>query len=417
MTSALDELDQRARFGMRPGLDTIRGMLVLLGNPERGLRVVHVGGSNGKGSVCVMIASALEEAGHKTGLYTSPHLVRFHERIQVDGKEMSEAELERAWARLRPALDAFPEATYFECATALAFQHFADARVDVVVLEVGLGGRLDATNVIDAPLVTAVTNISLEHTEILGDTEAAIAREKGGIVKPRVPLVTGARGAALDVLREIAREKLAPLRVMGDDFVAIPSAPGAFETDGLREYGEVRIALEGAHQVENAAISLAALDVIDARGLAVPADAALRGLARARWPGRLQRIPGAPTILLDGAHNPAGMRALAAHLATLPKKPVVVFGALKDKDWRAMVETLAPVVSDAIVTRVPLAARALEPDEAARQFSMNGVFGIVVDEPGHALRSAEGIAGPDGLVLVTGSLYLVGDIISRLPSS
>src|SRR5438067_6952418 len=143
---ALDELDRRARFGMRPGLDTIRGMLAAIGNPERGLRVVHVGGTNGKGSACAMISAALQEAGHKTGLYTSPHLVRFHERIQVDGKEITDAELERAWERIKPALDAFPEATYFECATALALRHFAASRCDVVVLEGGLGGRLEATN-------------------------------------------------------------------------------------------------------------------------------------------------------------------------------------------------------------------------------------------------------------------------------
>jgi dihydrofolate synthase/folylpolyglutamate synthase len=317
-------------------------------------------------------------------------------------------------ARIRPALDAFPEATYFEVATALAFQRFADAGVEVAVVETGLGGRLDATNALERPAATVITNVALDHTEVLGPTEEAIAAEKGGIVKPGVPLVTGATGGALGVLRAIAAERGAPLHALGDDFVAAPLAQDAagqtLEVHGLRDYGEVRIPFAGAHQVENAALALAALDALDAAGVRVPVEAARRGLARARWPGRLQRVEGSPALLLDGAHNPAGAVALAEHLRATGLKPVLLFGALADKDWQTMVEVLAPCVRDAVCTRPP-SPRALDPGEAARAFSRAGVIGTVIEEPARALAAAERMAGDDGLVLVTGSLYLVGAVL------
>ncbi|HVM44580.1 MAG TPA: folylpolyglutamate synthase/dihydrofolate synthase family protein [Candidatus Thermoplasmatota archaeon] len=409
---ALALLDARARFGQRMGLETMRGMLAALDDFHQELRVVHVGGTNGKGSVCAMVASALAASGRRTGLYVSPHLVRFHERIQLDGVEITGAQLARAAQRCLPALEAFPEATYFEVATLLALRHFADEGAEVVVLEVGLGGRLDATNVLERPLATAITNISLEHTDVLGKTEEAIARVKAGILRPGVPCVTGATGEALAVIRARAAELGAPLLVMGDDFVPATGEPDAdgqlLDVLGARDHVALRIPLAGAHQAENAAVAVALLDL-----LRVPELAIRQGLARARWPGRLQVVEGSPRILLDGAHNPAGAQALAAHLKARGLRVVLVFGALADKDWPAMVAELAPHVRDAIVTRVP-SARAADPQDIARVFSMGGIFGMVVDEPGHALRTAEGIAGPDGTVLVTGSLYLVGDILARL---
>ena len=409
---ALALIEARARFGQRMGLDTIRGMLAALGGFHEELPVVHVAGTNGKGSACAMVASALHASGKRVGLYTSPHLVRFHERLQVDGAEIAGDDLARAVERCLPAIEKFPEATYFEVATLVALRHFVDARVDVAVLEVGLGGRLDATNVFERPLATAITNISLEHTDVLGKTEADIAREKAGILRRGVLCVTGARGEALAAIRARAAEVGAPLAVMGDEFVPVPGAADergqAFDVLGARDHVGLRIPFEGAHQVENAALAVALLDA-----LRVPELAIREGLARARWPGRLQRIPGRPEILLDGAHNPAGAQALAEHLKARGVRPVLVFGALADKDWPAMVAALAPCARDAIVTRVP-SPRAADPQEVARAFSMSGIFGMVVEEPGHALRTAEGVAGPDGVVLVTGSLYLVGDVLQRL---
>lgn len=411
-TDALALIEDRARFGQRMGLETMRGMLAALGDFHKTLSVVHVAGTNGKGSVCAMLASALLRSGKCVGLYTSPHLVRFHERIQVDGVEIAGPSLARAVEQCLPALEKFPEATYFEAATLVALRHFVNERVDVVVLEVGLGGRLDATNVFEKPLATVITNISLEHTDVLGKTEDAIAREKAGILRHDVPCVTGATGEALQAIKEVAAEIDAPLLVMGHEFVPMPDHADedgqSFDVLGDRDHADLRIPFLGAHQVENAAVAVATLDALH-----VPELAIREGLAHARWPGRLQRIPGKPTILLDGAHNPAGAQALADHLKARGIRPVLVFGALADKDWSAMVQTLAPHARDAIVTRVP-SPRAADPQEVARAFSMNGIFGMVVDEPGHALRTAEGIAGPDGVVLVTGSLYLVGDVLARL---
>ena len=413
---ALALLDARARFGQRMGLDTMRGMLAACGDFHKDLRVVHVGGTNGKGSVCAMVASVLTASGRRTGLYTSPHLVRFSERIQVDGREIADDELARAMERVRPALDKFPEATYFEVATLVALRHFVDAGVEIAVLEVGLGGRLDATNVFEKPLVTVITNISLEHTEVLGKTVDAIAREKAGILRHDVPCVTGATGDALAAIKEVAAEVDAPLHVLGDDIVPMPDTEDetgqTMDLIGPREHADLRIPLLGAHQVENAALAVATLDLLSGMGYDIAEMPLREGLLHARWPGRLQRVEGKPALLLDGAHNPAGALALAEHLKARGLKPVLVFGALADKDWNAMVMALAPHVRDAIVTRVP-SARAADPQEVARAFSMAGIFGMVVDEPGHALRTAEGIAGPEGLVLVTGSLYLVGDVLSR----
>lgn len=410
---AMALLDARSRFGMKPGLDTIRGMLSIIGDPHERVKVVHVAGSNGKGSVCAMVAAALQEAGHRTGLYTSPHLVSFRERIRVNGADITGAELGEAMSALQPALEKYPEATYFEVATALAFWHFAKVGVDIVVLEVGLGGRLDATNVCAAPLVTVVTNVSLEHTDVLGHTEEEIAREKGGIIKQGVPVITAASGGALQEITKLATRHGASLSVLGKGFIAIPGEDSLLEVEGLREYGEVRVPLDGAHQLDNAALALAAVDAVDRAGVAVGVEAAKGGLAKTQWLGRLQTISGSPRLLLDGAHNPAGMHTLAAFLQQQKIRPVVLFGALRDKDWMQMIEILAPCVRDGVVTRVP-SARAADPQEGARMFSQMGVMGIAVDDVGHALRTAQGIAGPDGTVLVAGSLYLVGDVLARL---
>jgi dihydrofolate synthase/folylpolyglutamate synthase len=416
-TEAMALLDARARFGQRMGLDTMRGMLAILGDFHAQLKVVHVGGTNGKGSVCAMVASVLTATGKKTGLYTSPHLVRFSERIQVDGREITGEALARAMERVKPALDKYPEATYFEVATLVALRHFVDEGVEIAVLEVGLGGRLDATNVFERPLVTVVTNVSLEHTEVLGDSLETIAREKAGILRKDVPLVTGATGVALATMRIAAAEVDAPLHVLGEDIVPMPDAQDdagqTLDLVGIREHADLRIPLVGAHQTENAALAITVLDLLDASWTKIAEIPLRRGLLAAHWPGRLQRIEGAPVILLDGAHNPAGAQALAEHLKARGVRPVLVFGALADKDWTSMVHALAPHARDAIVTRVP-SPRAADPQEVARAFSMAGIFGMVVEEPGHALRTAAGIAGPDGVVVVTGSLYLVGDILSRL---
>jgi dihydrofolate synthase/folylpolyglutamate synthase len=380
---------------VRLGLERMERALDALGRPERALRVLHVAGTNGKGSTCAMAAAALQAAGHRTGLYTSPHLVRFAERIAIDGTPISDAALAALLAEVRAACpwhDAGGEGerlTYFEMATLLGLLHFAREGVEAVVLEVGLGGRYDATNAV-VPLACAVSRIGLDHTELLGPTLDAVAREKAGIFKPGVPAVVagGQPPEALAALTEEAARRGAPFSV----------ADAAYEGP---------IALAGPHQRENAALAAAALRLLDGRGLSVPAAAIAQGIASARWPGRLETVAG---VLLDGAHNPDGAAALARALPALhPGRSVeLVLGVLADKDHRAMLRTLAPAVNGLHLV-APRSPRA-RPPAAYADFARS--LGRPVDDhpsAGEAISCARRAAGSHGLVCVAGSLYLVGE--------
>jgi dihydrofolate synthase/folylpolyglutamate synthase len=389
-----DYLSSLQPLAMRLGLERMERGLAALGHPERRLRALHVAGTNGKGSTCAMAAEALRRAGYRTGLYTSPHLVRFNERVALDGEPITDAALARRVDEVRRAC-AWHDAgegerlTYFEFATLVALLHFAEEGAGAVVLEVGLGGRLDATNAV-LPLACAVSRVGLDHTELLGVTLAAIAREKGGIFKRGVPAVVAhdQPAEALLALRAEAAARGAPLEV------APPSHPGP-------------VALAGLHQQANAALAAAALRLLDRAGLPVGEDAILAGLAGARWPGRLETVGG---VLLDGAHNPDGAAALAAALPALhPGRAVeLVLGVLADKDHERMLRALAPAVRalHLVAPRSPRArptssylplARALvgRADEHATVAS--------------ALACARAAAGADGVVALAGSLYLVGE--------
>jgi dihydrofolate synthase/folylpolyglutamate synthase len=382
-------------LAMRLGLERMERALAALGHPERALRVLHVAGTNGKGSTCAMAAAALAAAGHRVGLYTSPHLVRFHERIALGGEPIDDAALARLAAEIRRACpwhDAGAEGerlTYFEFATLLALLHFAREGASAVVLEVGLGGRHDATNAV-RPLACAIARIGLDHTEILGPTLDAIAREKAGILKPGVPaaIAAGQPPEALRALREEAARRGAPLTV----------APPAW--DGP-------IALAGPHQRGNAALAAEALRLLAGAGVEVGEAAIATGIATARWPGRLETVAG---VLLDGAHNPDGAAALAAALAALhPGRRVeLVFGVLADKDHEGMLRALAPAVG-ALHLVTPRSPRGRAPESylpLARS--------LATDVDAHA-SAAEAIAcarrraGAGGVVCVAGSLYLVGE--------
>jgi dihydrofolate synthase/folylpolyglutamate synthase len=380
---------------MRFGLERMDRALDALGRPERAFPIVHVGGTNGKGSTCAMAAAALRAAGHRVGLYTSPPLVDFEERIQVDGAAIGAAALEARIAEVRRACpwhDAAPDGerlTYFEFATLVALLHFAREGVGVAVVEVGLGGRFDATTAV-VPRVTAIARIGLDHTQLLGDTVEAIAREKAGIFKRGVPAVVHGQqpAAALEVLRTEALRRGAPFHV------APPAWPGP-------------VGLRGPHQQGNAALAAAALARLDEAGVAVSPAAVAEGIATARWPGRLEEVDG---ILLDGAHNPDGAAALAAALAALhPGRPVeLVFGVLADKDHASMLAALAPAVRRLHLV-APATPRA-RPTASVR--ALAEALGKSADE--HT-RLADGIAcarraAADGaLVCVAGSLYLVGE--------
>jgi len=381
-------------LGMRFGLERVLRALEALGHPERAFPILQVAGTNGKGSTCAMAAAALRAAGHRTGLYVSPHLVRFNERIQVDGVPIDDGALDRAAEEIRsrcPWHDAGgPEdrLTYFEFATLLAFVHFARERVGAAVVEVGLGGRLDATSAA-TPRVAAVARIGIDHTQLLGDTIEAIAREKAGIFKEGVPAVVHAHQppGALESLREEAARRGAPFQV------ASPSWDGP-------------IGLAGPHQRGNAALAAAALRLLDGSGLRVPEPAIAAGIAGVRWPGRLETVAG---VLLDGAHNPDGAAALAAALGALhPGRPVeLVFGVLSDKEHRGMIAALAPAVRRFHLV-APSSPRARSPGQyldLVAPLRPADVHASVAE----ALACARRAAADGALVCVAGSLYLVGE--------
>jgi dihydrofolate synthase / folylpolyglutamate synthase len=420
------------RFGWRPGLDTTRRLLDLLGNPQASLPCLHIAGTNGKGSTAAMLAAICRTAGLRTGLYTSPHLASFTERIHVNGTPIGEAEIASLTDRLRelcaahfapeptePPAGQLPHPTFFELTTAMALVHFQQQKVDAAVIEVGLGGRLDATNVIH-PRVAAITNITLEHEEYLGRTPAAIAGEKAGIIKPGVPVVTGASGEALEVIRRAAEKRQAPLTVLNEAYRWTVWHSGldgqVIDLEGpAGRYEALRIRLAGRHQVENAVLAVALAEQARGRGLALSGQAIRDGLAQAAWPGRLQLIAGRPRILLDGAHNPAGARALAAFVGEHREELrdiVLVFGVLKDKDWGAMLDRLAPLARAIVLTHPP-SARGLDP-QALAAAAGRWRSPAVVPEPAAALALAKTLARPDDTILVTGSLYTVGALLQAL---
>lgn len=415
-------LFSRTTGGIRFGLERTEELLAGAGNPHRRFRALHVGGTNGKGSVSALCESVLRTAfPHlRIGMYTSPHLVSFTERIRVDGRPISVDALADAEARLRPEVERLG-ATFFEATTALAFLCFAEAGVDVAVVEVGLGGRLDSTNVID-PMATAVTSVALDHVEYLGDTPEQIAWEKGGIFKPGVPAVIGETAPGpLDVLRRRADEAGAP-RVEVDADRTVSDVRVSLEGTRFRlssaHWGEreVRISLIGAHQARNAAVAAELLAVLpdDVR----PSWAAVEaGFAAVRWAGRLQveRQRGA-TWIFDVAHNPAGVAALTASLdaVDLPRPVVLIAAILSDKAWDAMLPPLLARADAAILTVADSAPaeRRWDPEEAARRLDAT-IPVRVIPRLEDALMRAETLA-PYGTLLVTGSVHTVGDALGIL---
>ena len=403
--------------GIRLGLDRIHEALRALKNPEASYPALHVAGTNGKGSTCAFAASCLVSQGYRVGLYTSPHLVRVNERIQLNGEPISDAQLGR---RTLEVLERYPAVlevpsplTYFELGTLVALWHFAAERVDVAVLETGLGGRLDATNAARSA-VTAVTPISFDHMEYLGHSLQAIAGEKAGIFKPGVPAVVARQDPrAMEVLEDRARQVSASLAVEGKDFAMEPTGvAGLWNYRGMRtKVQNLRLGLRGAHQVQNAAVALASLERLEDRGLKLSQENARRGLERTRWPGRLEEIADQPTVVLDGAHNPGAIEVLVAALDALyPGRRVhLVFGVLADKEHREMVRRLFPRCASAALTPVK-SPRTLAPERylaearaACAQVSLHA-------DALEALAAARARAAPGDVVLACGSLYLVGEL-------
>jgi dihydrofolate synthase/folylpolyglutamate synthase len=415
----------RGNFGVKLGLDRMFAALALLGDPHLCAPVLHVAGTNGKGSTCAFAAAALQAAGLRVGLYTSPHLVHFCERIRIDGAPISE---ERAAALLGAILQRVPWAlaggpggasdgdglTFFELATLMGFLAFAEAGVSAMVVEVGLGGRLDATNVV-RPLACAIAPLGLEHQEYLGETLAAIAAEKAGIIKAGAPVATAAQPPEAGPMVEeaAARAGVALWRPGREyDFGGVPGGPMRYQ--GPRWNLEAPLALAGAHQRGNAALACALLEAAAGRGLPVGPREAARGLSQASWPGRLQRVSERPLLLIDGAHNPHAARALAASLPELLEGRALqlVFGTLADKDAEAMLRALLPLCSGAHLCP-PASPRAASPQALAGLARKLAPRTAVAEyaRAAEALAAARAAAGPGGAVLCCGSLYLAGELL------
>ncbi len=404
---AADLIHQRAWVGQKPGLDRIRRLLGRLGDPQNELKFVHIAGSNGKGSTAAMLASVLSAAGLKTGLYTSPHLWQFNERFQVDGAPISEEDLVDITAQV---LEAAEDETEFELMTAIGMVHFLRSKCDIVVLETGLGGRLDSTNIIPSPEAAVITHIGLEHTEILGDTLDKIAQEKAGIIKQGCDVVLCEQGFDLYCLfEEICKFRYSRLALTVKPEVLSSGLEG--QTFTYRGEGLYHIALLGEHQLQNAAVVLEAVRVLRRRGWEIPETAVVRGLEQARWPGRLELARRGPDVILDGGHNPQCMEALARALGELypEKKLIFLTGVLADKDWSTMMGELLPLAKE-FYTITPDSPRAMPAAELAAYLEGQGAKATPCGSVREGLELALVFLPPEDVVCVTGSLYMIGEV-------
>jgi len=403
--------------GKKNGLENMRALMEKLGNVQDGLKMVHVAGTNGKGSTCAMLERMLREAGYKTGLYTSPYIEVYNERIRINGEPVDGETLAALVEAVFPAVEACVADGYaiteFELGTALAFTAFSQEHVDVAIIEVGLGGRLDPTNII-TPLASVITEVGLDHMAYLGDTIEAIALEKAGIMKPNVPVVLSARDASARTVleREAAR--------MGIGVIALDARHIREESSGVtfdiclggEEICDLSVELAGRHQAENACAALGAIEALHGQGFAVPQDAIRRALCDVHWPGRLERVG---NVVLDGAHNDPGVRALCAYCDKWidKEKTVLVTGMMVDKETKKMAQMLAARVS-AVVTTRPNVPRAMAAQALAGVFAACGVQAQAADEVADALDLARSLAGESGTVLCAGSLYLIGALRTLL---
>ncbi len=415
-TQATDYLFGRSAKGMKLGLDNIRTLAGRLGNPERNFPSIHVAGTNGKGSTVAILESILRAEGFKTGRFISPHLVDMRERMKVRGKSISEKSVIRMMDKMLPHIEA-ANATFFECLTAMAFLFFAEQNVDLAVLETGLGGRLDATNIVQ-PELTIITEIGLEHTRILGGRLDAIAFEKAGILKSGVPCVCGATHRnARESLARYAAERGAPIHFTYDTVrtkrIRATEEGTWFDCQtGDASYTDLKLGLLGRHQVRNAAVALAAVDILRHQERSISEVAIRNGLEKVDWRARLERFPGHPKILLDSAHNPMGVRTLVQALKTLftYERLILVFGVLKDKNYRHMIRPLAPL-ADAIVLTRPLSERALEPHLLLDDPGVKGRSAVAIPNISEAWARGLELADPDDLVCGAGSIYFVGEVL------
>lgn len=405
--------------GIKLGLDTVESLLNRIGRPHRGYPTFHIGGTNGKGSTAAMVASMFQAAGYRVGLYTSPHLVDFRERIRVDGELIARDAVVEWTERLHTAMGRTLDPTFFEFTTAMAFGYFAQMDVDVAVIEVGMGGRFDATNVL-TPLVSVITNVTLDHEAHLGRTIPAIAFEKAGIIKPDVPVVVGnVNSDAWDVIEQAAVHRRGSTYRWGRAFRTAGDPLTGFDYVGMTVvYTNLDCPLPGRHQLENAGCALALGELASQRGFLLTEAAVHSGLRRVSWEGRLELIERGPDLVLDGGHNPAAGVVVAEYLrryrAQHPAaRIIIVVGFMRDKDRAGFFNAVLPVVHEVVITHVQM-ARAATLEEI--QETLEGWPGVVhsASTAGEAVAMARRIAEPQDLICVTGSLMLVGEVKALL---
>ena len=398
------------KFGIKLGLSSTENLLERLGNPQNDLKILHLAGSNGKGSVGAHTLSILREAGYRVGFYTSPHLVSFRERFRINNDLITKKDVVRLAEMVWDVCELSEPPTFFEFVTAMAFVYFKEHQVDLAIMETGLGGRLDATNVAK-PLVGVITNISLEHTEYLGPTLSHVAREKAGIIKPGMAVVTGEkRKKVLEIFETACRRNRAKLFVLGRDYTVRRTKDNGFNYAGPHtSLKNLETNLPGPHQAVNAAMALTAVDLLANHGLSVTESDLRAGLKSVTWPGRAEKIPGQPDLMLDGAHNPGSARVLAKMLAGLSYRRIhMVLGIMADKDIPTIMHSLLPYADRLYLTR-PEYDRAAKPEVLA-DFAKwyQGPVKVIRKLP-QAIETARSEAGPDDLVIITGSLFTVGE--------
>jgi dihydrofolate synthase / folylpolyglutamate synthase len=405
------------RFGIKLGLDTIQAILKGLDNPQNKFLSVHIAGTNGKGSIASALSSVFSRAGYRVGLYTSPHLVKFNERIRINGTPISDMDVLNAYEAVHGVSAGDREPTFFEYTTAMAFHEFARAKVDWVIVETGMGGRLDATNVL-VPKLSIISNISLEHRQYLGNTIGEITAEKGGIIKQGIPVITGVKQPeAIEVLKEITQKKQAPIFRLGEHFrIRKNKKSNTFTYVGIdMTWENMKAGLQGNHQIENAALTLAACEVLNRHDTKLTLEQVREGLLKTNWPGRMEVVSQTPYVILDGAHNLMAARKLAKFVSeNLPKnKTTLVIGILDDKPYKGMLKSLLPLCRRVIFTR-PTINRAMAP-EILSNFAKDFVEDIkiitsVKDAFSYALESVSS----DEAICVAGSLYVVGEVKQAL---
>lgn len=418
--AALSYLYNLRRSGIRLRLSHTDELLRKMGDPHKKFKSVLVGGTNGKGSVCTFIYSGLFDAGVKAGVYTSPHLSEFTERIKVGGVEISRVDLAGLVEKAVPIVDElksnprFGEPSFFEVVTACAFAYFAEQRIDVAVVEVGLGGRLDATNVLE-PEVCVITNVSLDHTEILGDSIRQIAKEKAGIIKKEVPVVTAEQERkALDTIKETCKIKNSLLYVIGGN-VKITKKNKTIDVEAIRSHKNLKINLTGSHQLVNAAVAVTALDILDSRGIKISPENIRTGLSNATWPGRFEVLAGKPEIILDCAHNPDGAKKLSETLIEKHKgkKGVFVLGVSDYKDIDGIIVELAPVMKVAVASRSQH-PHAISPDKLCAEISPHNIPCYLAPTIDEAIKKAKKLADKDDYIIIAGSIFFVGDARKKI---